>query len=288
MKTTNLHLILAALLTILSVPALAKVEPPLPEDPTGILIGRAHPELAGIEELYVVITLFDAEPGKNGLVGKELDKLVRDRLKNAGITIAEDDVDKVNPDIKKVLLRRLKEKDVRNLRLRSANIPELRIDIDMLKLTDSHLYVFRIQTSLARAVYLAKHPKLGFKADVWKVEPVIQQVFVQNMPAKVTDVVLAQVEAFIAAYRAANPPGAKSADANNIAIVLPAVSGRQAKPPVKQLVAEHKFVASKNSKVFHKPNCSSAKRIKPANLVTYSTRNKATEAGKRPCKRCKP
>ena len=57
MRTANQLLILAVIATIFTVPAIAKVEPLLPEDPTGILIGRAHPELAGIEELYVVITL---------------------------------------------------------------------------------------------------------------------------------------------------------------------------------------------------------------------------------------
>ncbi len=287
MKTKNLYLILAALLTILSAPALAKVEPHLPEDPTGILIGRAHPELAGIEELYVVITLFDAEPGKDGLVGKELDKLVRDRLKNAGITIAEDDVDKINPDIKKVLLRRLKEKDVRNLRWRATNIPELRVDIEMIILDDSQRYIFRIQTSLARTVALQAQPNLHFHADVWKKASQMQTVSIQNMPPTITKVVLEQVDSFIADYRIANPPGKHPADANDFAALIPAPT-RQIKKPVKLITAEHEFVASKNSKVFHKPTCSSAKRIKPGNIVTYGTRAKAAEAGKRPGKICKP
>lgn len=287
MRTANQLLILAVIATIFTVPAIAKVEPLLPEDPTGILIGRAHPELAGIEELYVVITLFDAEPGKVGLIGKELDKLVRDRLKNAGITIAEDDVDKINPDLKKVLRRRLKEKDVRNLRWRAANIPELRIDIEMITLDDSQQYIFRIQTSLARTVALQAQPNLHFHADVWKKASQMQTVSIQNMPPTITKVVLEQVDSFIADYCIANPPGRQPADANEFAALVTAPN-RQTKTPVKPTTTEHEFVASKNSKVFHKPNCSSAKRIKPGNLVTYSTREKATQAGKRPCKICKP
>jgi len=287
MRTTNQFLILTVIATIFTVPALAKVEPPFPEDPTGILIGRAHPELAGIEELYVVITLFDAEPGKVGLVGKELDKLVRDRLKNTGITIAEDDIDKIKPGLKKVLRRRLKEKDVRNLRWRAANIPELRIDIEMIILDDSQRYIFRIQASLARTVALQAQPNLHFHADVWKKASQMQTVSIQNMPPTITKVVMEQVDSFIADYRIANPPGRQPADANDFAALVTAPT-RQIQPPVKPTTAEHGFVASKNSKVFHKPNCSSAKRIKPANLVTFSTREKATQAGKRPCKICKP
>jgi hypothetical protein len=115
----------------------------------------------------------------------------------------------------------------------------------------------------------------------------MQAVSVQNILATVSAVVLAQVDSFIADYRIANPPGRQPADANDIASLITAPT-RQNQPPVKLTTAEHGFVASKNSKVFHKPNCSSAKRIKPGNLVTYSTREKATQAGKRPCKICKP
>ena len=115
----------------------------------------------------------------------------------------------------------------------------------------------------------------------------MQAVSIQNMPPTITKVVLEQVDAFIADYRIANPPGKRPADANDIAALITAPT-RQIKKPVKPTTAEHEFVASKNSKVFHKPKCSSAKRIKPGNLVTYGTRAKAAEAGKRPCKICKP
>jgi hypothetical protein len=288
MRTTNQIIILTVVTTILSVPALANISSPLEDEPDAILIGQPHPELAGIEELYVVIKLFDTDPGKGGLVGKELDKLVRDRLRNAGITIAEDDLDKINPDMKKVLLRHLKEKDVRNLKLRVANIPELRVDIEIITLDNSQQHVFRVQTSLARSVHLATQPKLGFRADVWKEKALMQSVSVQNMPSKVTKTVLEQVDAFIADYRLANPPGKETADANDIATVLPVVTPRQTTPVTKPTTATYKYVASKNSKVFHKPDCIWANRIKPANLVTFSTRDQAIQAGKRPCKQCKP
>jgi hypothetical protein len=288
MKTKKLFLILIVITTTSSVPAFAKDAPSLPEDLPRALIGRPHPELGEIEELYVVIKLFDAEPSKNELIEKELDKLVRDRLKNAGITIAEVDLDKINPDIKKVLQRRLKEKDVRNLEWRAANIPELRVDIEMITLDDLQRHIFRVQTSLARTVALPAQPNLHFHAVVWKKVSQMQTVSIPSMPAEVTKVVLDQVDTFITAFAAANPPGQKTTDANDISAVLPVVTTRQTTPVTKPATAEYRYVASKNSKVFHKPDCPWAKRIKPENLVTFSTREKAIEAGKRPCKQCKP
>ena len=282
MKTKKHYLILAVVTGILCVPTLGEIRLPLPEDRRPILIGKANPALAGIEKLYVVIVPPDTGPKKDGLVWKELDKLVRDKLKNAGITIAEDDVDKINPDLAKVLKKRLNS--VRNLKFRSVNIPELRVDIEMLKLKGSQQYVFRIQIALSRLVYLAKDSSWSIKADVWKVEPPMQAISVQNMPAVVTDVVLEQVDAFIAAYCAANPPGTRPSATNDITVKPEKLT----KPDAKRAVAEYKYMASKNSKVFHKPECRWVKRIKPANLVGYNSRNEAIEAGKRPCKMCKP
>ena len=64
MKTANQLLILTVITTIFSVCALAKIEPTLPEDPTYILIGRAHPELAGIRGLYIDISMPQAQAKK--------------------------------------------------------------------------------------------------------------------------------------------------------------------------------------------------------------------------------
>jgi len=112
----------------------------------------------------------------------------------------------------------------------------------------------------------------------------VQAVSVKDMPTVVTNVTLEQAEAFIHAYLAANPSSKRPSDANDISIVLKA----QVKPVAKSTVVKYEYVASKNSKVFHKPDCSSARRIKPENLTGYNSRAEAIKAGKRPCKRCKP
>ncbi|NIP24639.1 MAG: hypothetical protein GWN67_09960 [Phycisphaerae bacterium] len=264
MRTANQLLILTVITTIFTVCAFAKVEPDLPEDPTYILIGRAHPELTGIRGLCIDISMPQAQAKKYASIWKELKSKIESKLALHGITVI--------PQFHNG---------------RKITCPALRVDINLLSLDNSQQHVFRVQTSLARSVHLATQPKLGFQADVWKEKAAMQEVSVQNMPATVTAVVLAQVDSFIEDYRIANPPGRQPADANEIAALI-TTPARETKKPVKLTTAESKFVASKNSKVFHKSTCSSAKRIKPGNLVSYGTREKAAEAGKRPCKICKP
>jgi flagellar basal body-associated protein FliL len=54
------------------------------------------------------------------------------------------------------------------------------------------------------------------------------------------------------------------------------------------LALDYKYVGSKNSNIYHYPTCRAAKRIKPENLVTFTSAKDAQEKGYRPCKVCKP
>jgi len=262
MKTKKHYLILAVVTAILCVPAPGEIELPLPEDRRPILIGRPHPQLAGIRELYVRIMRVGTGPSKDALVWKDLRAKVEHKLVKAGI--------KMYSGI------------VRGWPV--PGTPVLRVDIDMLKFKDLQQYVFRIQTSLVRTVTLPAQPKLHFHADVWKGSSSIQAVSVQNMPALVTGVVLEQVEVFIQSWRAANSRSTRPSAPNDITVKPEKLT----KPDAKRIVAEYKYVASKNSKVFHKPDCRWVKRILAKNLVGYNSRNEVIEAGKRPCKMCKP
>ena len=87
---------------------------------------------------------------------------------------------------------------------------------------------------------------------------------------------------------AANPLGKQSSDAGASETDSLTATEKQSKGGTKSAVAEYGYVASKNSKVFHKPECRWAKRIKPDNLVGYNSKDEAIKAGKRPCKQCKP
>ena len=263
MKAKKYYLILAVVTGILLTCGLCDGQLPGRDEPELVLIGRPNPTLVGIEKVYIELwsELRISHVGITAL--EDIHKKVQHKLDTAGI---------------KIYPRPFGDANVKPFR-----VPELRIDIATLKLDDSQKYVFRVQTSLARTVNLPQH-RFHIKADVWKTEPTMHAVSVQTMPGAVTNVVLEQAEAFIHAYLAANPSSKLPSDANDISIVLKA----QVKPVAKSTAAKYEYVASKNSKVFHKPDCSSARRIKPENLIDYNSRAEAIKAGKRPCKRCKP
>ncbi len=262
MKAKSYCLLLSAVAAILCVPVFSVVEEPQRYEP--VLLGRAEQLLAGIDKLCVVITQLDDEPDKNGLNRNELETGIINKLKECGI--------KVTAGIEGDILE----------------ISELRVSIDMLKLEDLQQYVFHIQTSLARKAALPIRRHRYVKTDVWKTDAAMQAVSIKDMPAAVTGVVLEQVDVFIHAYLAVNQPGTGVSDVNDVNVVSVTAATKRAWPAEQRRPAGYRFVASKNSDVFHRPDCSSAKRIKPANLVGYNSRQEAIAAGKRPCKLCKP
>jgi hypothetical protein len=285
MKGERYYLILVAGIAILCVSAVGELAVPHSDEP--VLLGRPNPALADLKELYVIVELAGGEPNKDGLAREALEKLVADKLtKEAGITVAEDPLDKMESDSLKKLAKLLKKRDIakRNLEWRWADVPELRVDIDMLKLGVSQQYVFHIQATLARPVVLPVQRGVRVKTDVWKLEPVMQVVSVEDMPGKVTETVLGQVETFIGCYLVASANYAEPADVNHVGTAAKGQAERVKGPPA----VKYSYVASKNSRVFHRAGCSSAKRISPENLVGYNSREEAIRAGKRPCKRCEP
>lgn len=62
----------------------------------------------------------------------------------------------------------------------------------------------------------------------------------------------------------------------------------QTKPISPPPAAPGGFVASRTGKVFHRPDCSHAKRISEERKVTFQTRQQAESSGRRPCKTCSP
>ncbi len=266
MKTRRYCFVLAIVVGILCISVRGGTE--LPESGTEMsLIGRSNPALEGITGLYVIVEPVGSGPSKDGLVWKELQEKIEGRLKEAGLEIV--------PGIHL------------GQGTRAYDVPELRVYLDMLKFADSQIYVFRTQVSFATAARLEKQA-LFFKAEVWQSGPVMQAVPMLEMPDKVTSVLLEQTDAFIHAWLAANPSNIRTHDANDTKVLLPPEQKQPAKPSARQTAAEYKYVASKNSKVFHKPDCSSAARIKPENLIGYGSRDDAINDGKRPCKQCNP
>lgn len=54
------------------------------------------------------------------------------------------------------------------------------------------------------------------------------------------------------------------------------------------MAATAKYVSSKNSDVFHRPDCRIIEQMKVKNLVGYTSKGEAMSAGKKKCEICKP
>ena len=148
-------------------------------------------------------------------------------------------------------------------------IPRLRICVEAVSVDECGRSVYRVQTALSRIVTFTDHRELRVQADVWRLNPVMAAVANDDLPKTVDAAVLTQVEAFAGAYHAARRFHQRTGAAEEPAEGSP-------------------FVASKSSSVFHRADCRWARNITAANRVTYATRAEAVQAGKRPCKTCKP
>ena len=263
MKIKMYYLILAvaAVGFCAAVPCRAEQSPP---DDKPLSIDQPHPAFAGIDKLYVVLLRYDAKQDKDMPFWEQLEASVKEKLSRAGIKLDTPTADNI------------------------LSIPELRIYVSTLSLEDSQQRVLHIRTALARAVRLKDERNPVFKADIWQPAPVIQAVSAENMPAKVTNVVLEQVEGFINVYKATNPAAKKSSEAKISESDSQAAQENQAKTDPESAAAEHGYVASKSSAIFHKPGCRWTQNISQENLVTYKSKEEAIKAGKRPCKTCNP
>jgi hypothetical protein len=263
MKIKKYYLILAVTAGFFCAGGSNQLDPPQP-GAQPLLINLPHPAFAGIDKLHVSVLRFSSMQEKEQTLIKQLEANVKEKLHLADIELDIPTADNI------------------------LTIPELRIYINTLHLEGSQQSVFRVQTALARAVYLKDEQNPTFKADIWQTIPVMQAVSEQDMPEKVTDLVAEQVDDFIDTFKATNisdikPSKAginKNASLNN----LPEQSDKNEN----STVVEYKFVSSSNSNVFHKPGCRWAQNISKENLVIYKSREEAIKAGKRPCKTCNP
>ena len=166
----------------------------------------------------------------------------------------------------------------------SDDKPLLRVNVHIVDLDDSRSICF-VRTCLTRTVCLAEDCSESFKAIVWETPPAVETLDRSTLQTELAKIVSEQAKSFTHSYIMSNPrllpdvnkPSAKQA---------PRTISRDATEQSEQ--AQSTFVASKNSQVFHKPGCPFAQKIASKNRVSYSSRDEAIAAGKRPCKSCNP
>ncbi len=151
-------------------------------------------------------------------------------------------------------------------------LPQLRVDIETVRLSDGGQCVYRVQTALSRMVMLPGYDQTRMRADVWRVRPVMKAVTESDVADAIKKAVLTQAETFAGELEVARKLQARWPDFSE----RPSAAGQAP------------YVASKNSAVFHRADCPMAGNIAERNLVTYDSRQDAIQAGKRPCKSCNP
>jgi hypothetical protein len=254
-KTYYLISVIATVIFCSAVPGRAESSSPSKKP---LLISQSHPAFFGIDTLQVAVLQYGSKQNKDEQFYRQLEKEVKEKLQLAEIELE-------TPTADNILI-----------------IPELRVYISSLILEDSKQYVIHIRAALARAVCLKDTQSSVFKSEIWQAIPVMQIVSAENMTAKITDLVLEQIDGFIDLYKATNPPGKRLPEESINETDSSIAIGKQVD------AAEHKYVASKSSNIFHKPDCRWAQNISKENLITYKSREEAIKAGKRPCKTCNP
>ena len=137
----------------------------------------------------------------------------------------------------------------------------LTIYVDILKIEGQEKTVFH------SAAFFSKKMPLQ-RIILWKDQSQLKITEMKTAHAEIEKTILSQVDMFLKICIAGPAP-----------IATKDTSGE---------AAQEKVVSSKNSQIFHKIDCSSVKRIKSENKISYDNRQQAIDAGKRPCKNCNP
>ncbi len=273
MKRANCQLTAVVLAVVLGGPAIAGMD----TAPLRPVQGRSAPgpnvALYRVEKVNLVVWPAAAAPDHNEAFWGRLQREIKTRLETAGLIIldAGEPNSPAGPDP-------------------AAAVARIGVRVNAAVCAEAAKYVFTVRTSLLRPVHLrgqqrdasSRQRRFETVAEVWHKASGILLASDKQASAQVTEVVSGQIEAFVAEWAATNPPGRDIFEADRSTA---APAGRAETPAAP---AEYKYVASRNSKVFHLPGCSSARRIAPGNLTGYNSRDEAIKAGKRPCKLCKP
>ncbi|MBN1805995.1 MAG: hypothetical protein JW837_12160, partial [Sedimentisphaerales bacterium] len=143
------------------------------------------------------------------------------------------------------------------------------------------------QSSLARKVYL-RNPRAVLKSEVWRVDVPIRF----SSPDSAKDAIMAEVtkqaEAFAEQWKLSQTGKVQSTENPDKTDSATSAAEKYNNNAQKEEPVKYLYVASKNSKVFHRADCRSAQNISDRNLIGFESREQAIGSGRRPCKICNP
>jgi hypothetical protein len=147
-----------------------------------------------------------------------------------------------------------------------------------------------VDTQLLAPAILLHQPEYACFAVLWqKGSTAIQTADRQKLAEAVENASLALTDEFIRTWASAAPAAVTPTPTQTDEVGSAAATVAPAKQiPTSQQAAGQYYIASKNSKVFHHPDCPFARQIAPKNLVRFPDRSSATVTNRRPCQKCNP
>ena len=213
-----------------------------------------NPTLIGLNNFFVDTVITDKK--LDGISLQFLQQSIAAKLDKAGLSIVSED------------------------NVGGGDNPGIRVNIDILNFGSTGRYVFRVRTSVSASMLIARNPARYFTDEVWSRSSTFSISAGFNIDKAVHEVSLRQLDAFVSDFNYANGNSASTEQETTVQV--------QKNGVIVPVIPNNKFIASKNSRVFHRPDCSSVKSISGKNMVYYNSREEAIESGKRPCKRCNP
>lgn len=236
--------------------------------------------LADVDEIYVRIVA-------DGIIPENLEDEISNRLSQNNLEVIPADVNKFDEHKQQKMTEVLKKQvgPSQSLKVYMFNTPELIVRISVLQGLESGPCVYHAQTSFAREVYL-RGPRARTKAEVWRIDVPVNIAEESECGLAIKTSVLRQVDAFIADFKRVN--AVRTTTNLDEPQNDTAESVKQQQDKLARQRKDYEYVASKNSKVFHKSDCRAAARISSENLIGFNSREEAVHSGRRPCKICKP
>jgi len=198
------------------------------------------------------------------------------------------DTDLKRQEIRENIVKRLEQAGIKILPVQlwgtAPGRCRLKVLIKVYKPSDLDTFIYNLKVYFVQTVALERIPEAKIDAVTWELSWLAhgsRKRLTEAVPKNLT----IMTDNFIRDYHLANKHSGEPSDTNSRNTVPVTAPQGQIRSGV---AARYKYVSSKNSQVFHSPQCRSAKRIKPENLVGYNSRDEAIQAGKRPCKVCKP
>ncbi len=238
--------------------------------------GLPNPALVGIEAIRVVVIYQNALVGRAEWIYRDLGAMAEQRLAASDPRIA-------------FLIER-------GFAARYQNIPTITINVDKIILNPARPPALYVRTSFSADVTLERNLATFLRIELWTAAETIQAQSLQAEFTSVTSLVNKHIEQFASDFKQANSYVTPMTDVNDFNNIQPPAKQQTPaeipkeipKTPVEKERVEQFYIASKNSSVFHRPDCTWVDRILPKNRIEYKTREQAIQAGKKPCKKCQP